>query len=149
MRTAAISRECIELSDAMVFGRTAPSRLHATADHDTGIDCLPSLSDTHGLRNARTKCYYTGAAACLDDDTGCLQRVRDRHIDSSESTGSDTAIAQVNTSDGTNTRTEALIDATKQDLNNALSYSIYIHKYKAKTGGVVRVDAQGKSSALS
>jgi hypothetical protein len=149
MRTAAIVRECSELSDAMVLGRTAPSRLHATADHDTGIDCLPSLSDTHGLRNARTKCYYTGAAACLDDDTGCLQRVRDRHIDSSESIGSDTAIAQVNTSDGTNTRTEALIDATKEDLNNALSYSIFIHKYNAKTGGVVRVDSQGKCSALS
>eukprot|EP00966_Prymnesium_polylepis_P012119 278340-Prymnesium_polylepis.1 len=109
------------MSNAMVFGQTAPPIRYASADRDTGLGCCSPSSITKEVM--KTKVYPTSGAPFLQEDLGGLQSTM-VYVDSQASDAATKSDAQTG-------RVNALIAATQEDLSKSLKYHTLVHKLNA------------------
>lgn len=142
MRTAAIARECREMSNAIILGQAAASsRRYATADRDTSLGCCSQspLSKTGG--SMQTKAYPTSTIPFVEDDAGGLASMVYTGAHNSDS--SEAPLTQQN-------RVDALILATKEDLTRSLKYQTHVHNINAGIMvGEIHKDSTGNSTSCS
>jgi hypothetical protein len=150
MRTAAVARQCREMGDAMILGKTVTKR-HATADVDTGLGCCSQRSAIKGGGDMKTKAYATCAVPYVSEDMGgehIMQTVHSGNLESDLTSTSGKSGAASNSAKQ-QMRISALIGATKQDLTKSLQFHTLVHQLNAGTIQVVRVDATGNSTACA
>ena len=140
MRTAAVARECRDISNAMLFAKTAASPRYATADRDTGSGySSTSQSVNEDTRSLITNAYPTCFSPYAHDDMGGDMLVTAVHTASYNDT-----VKMAHTQQA---RVDALIDATQQDLSKSLAYQTLVHKRSAGIISSIVVDSTGHSTA--
>jgi hypothetical protein len=143
MRTAAVVRECRDVRNAMVSGKTVPSCCQATADRDTGLICCSQRSLTNESVSMNTKAYPMIGAPFAEDDMGGRKLVNIVHTgEQQDHTDSEMTATQQN-------RMNALIIASKDDITKSLAFNSLVHKLNAGVISEIRVDATGKSMAYT